>query len=172
MGDLPLPGYWLVWVRRSVSGRLWTLEYDRERRASISSGIFGRRGGGTYEGRRFVLRREGFGGVVFEDGSGLPLLRLSGLRMPVAIRVGSEEGFGIWKSGTFDYFLGDNRGRTIATIHIDKNAILTYKFASMEMLIPASDVKDFWLIAAAFMYVVKHNLPIDPDGFAFAGGAS
>jgi hypothetical protein len=171
MEDLPLPGYRLTWVRRSASGRLWTLEYNGKRVASVSSGVFGQRGGGTYDGRRFSLRRDGSHEVIFKGTNGQPLLRASGLRMPVTISVGEEERYGIWRSGTFDYVLSE-KGRDIATIHIDKNAILTYKFASMTMLVPAAEVEDFWLIATVFMYVVKHNLPIDPDGFGFAGGAS
>jgi hypothetical protein len=168
MEGLPLPGYRLTWVRRSVSGRLWTLDHNGKRVASVSSGVFGRNAHGTYDGRSFSVQKNGHK-AVFLDRNGLPLLQTSGLRLPVRIKRGGEDIYGIWKSG-FDYYLSDTRGRNLLNIHIDKNAILTYDFAGMTILVPPEDIPDFWLTASAFMYVVKHNLPVDPDSFGLLVG--
>ena len=160
----------LTWRRRSISGRLWTLEIGGKRIASIESGLFARRGRGTFEEKSFHLAKDDTNGVVsFTDAStGLPLGELRGSRLPNTLSVGGVPRYFIGKTDTYEYLLTEIGGRPVLGLSVQKNELITHNYAWMHVRELADIDLNIWFLSAVFMFLVKHNLPVDQEKIEWA----
>lgn len=143
---------------------------EGRRVASIESGLFARRGRGTYGGREFKLSKTGTeDDVLFVDaGNGLTLGHLTGSRLPNILSEHGRPRYFMGKMGTYDYELRDMGGRPLLSIHVQSNELLTHNHAIMRVLNVNDGDMDIWFLGAALMFLVKHNLPIDSEKIEWA----
>jgi len=138
--------------------------------ASIESGLFGNRGRGTFEGKAFDLAKSEEGsGVSFTDASnGLPLGELRGSRLPNTLSLRGVPRYYVRKTGIYEYLLTDTGDRPVLGMNVQNDELITHNHAWMQVMEVEEVDLNIWFLSAAFLYLVKHNLPVDEEKIGWA----